>query len=103
MPLSNKVTVAHRHVFIFKQWAERARERVYSRQGVQYSSLKRRPLVNNGESLLGHKILVDGYNNNFQDYYSTAEYAKEKMRPAYVIPDEREKLKLKNTENYMKK
>jgi hypothetical protein len=103
MRLSNKVTVAHRHIYILRQWAERARENVYMKQGVQYSSLKKKPLPNNGESLLGYKILVDGFNNDFQDYYSTAEYAKEKMRPAYIIPDEREKLKLKTTENYMKK
>jgi hypothetical protein len=101
--LSNKVTVPHRHVYIFKQWAERAREHVYARQGVQYSSLKRKPLTNNGESYLGYKILVDGYNNDFQDYYSTAEYAKEKIRPACVVINERERIKLRHTENYMKK
>jgi hypothetical protein len=103
MRLSNKVTVAYRHIYIFKQWAERARDHVYAKQGAQYSSLKRKPLLNNGESLLGYKILIDGYNNDFQDYYSTAEYAKEKMRPACVVLDEREKIKLKHTEHYMKK
>jgi hypothetical protein len=103
MRLSNKVTVPHRHIYVFKQWAERAREHVYMKQGVQYSSLKKKPLLNNGESLLGYKILVDGFNNDFQDYYSTAEYAKEKMRSACVVLDERERMKLKHTEHYMKK
>jgi hypothetical protein len=96
------VTVAYRHLYVFKQWADRAREHVYAKQGVQYSSLKRKPLINHGESLLGYKILVDGYNNDFQDFYSTAEYAKEKIRPACVTIDEREKIKLKTTENYIK-
>jgi hypothetical protein len=103
MRLSNKVTVAHRHIYIFKQWAERARDNVYAKQGVQFSSLKRKPLLNNGESLLGYKILVDGFNNDFQDYYSTAEYAKEKTRPACVIFDEKERMKIKYTEHYIKK
>ncbi|CAF0725676.1 unnamed protein product [Adineta steineri] len=100
--LSNKVTVPQRYVYIFKQWAERAREHVYAQHGLQCSSLKRKPLINHGESLLGYKVLVDGYNNDFQDYYSTAEYAKDKMRTGYVILDERERIRLKNTENYMK-
>ena len=103
MRLSNKVTIAHRHISIFKQWAERAREHVYAKQGVQYSSLKKKPLLNQGESLLGYKILIDGYNNDFHDYYSTAEYAKEKIRPACVVLNEREKIKLKQTEHFMKK
>lgn len=101
--IHHKATVPYRHVYIFKQWADRARDRVYNRQGVQFSSLKRKPLVQNGESLLGYKVLIDGFNNNFQDYYSTAEYSKEKMRPACVVINEREKVKLKNMENYMKK
>ncbi len=101
--LSNKVTVPHRYIYAFKQWAERARDRVYAKQGVQYTSLKRKPLINNGESLLGYKVLIDGYNNDFKDYYSTAEYAKEKIRPACVVLDERERFKLKHTENYMKR
>lgn len=101
--LFNRATVAYRHIFIFKQWAERARETVYARQGIQHSSLKRKPLVHNGESLLGYKILIDGHNNDFQDFYSTAEYAKEKVRPALVVVNERERIRLKNTENYMKK
>ncbi|UJR31762.1 hypothetical protein I4U23_019240 [Adineta vaga] len=100
--VSSKVTIAYRHIYIFKQWADRAREQIYAKYGVQYSSLKRKPLINHGESLLGYKILVDGYNNNFQDYYSTAEYAKEKMRTTCVTLDEREKIKLKNTEIYMR-
>lgn len=101
--LLNRATVAYRHIYLFKQWAERARETVYAKHGVQYSSLKRKPLVHNGESLLGYKILVDGFNNDFQDFYSTAEYAKEKVRPACVVVNERERIRLKNTENYMKK
>ena len=101
--ISNKVTIAYRHIYLFKQWADRAREQVYATYGVQYSSLKRKPLVKDGESLLGYKILIDGYNNNFHDYYSTAEYAKEKIRAAYVTLDEKEKIKLKNIELYMKK
>ncbi|CAF2702244.1 unnamed protein product [Rotaria sp. Silwood2] len=100
--LPNKITLPHRHVYVFKQWAERARERVYAKYGLQYSSLKRKPFINNGESLLGYKILVDGHNNDFQDYYSTAEYAKEKTRQVCITLDEREKNKLKNMENYMK-
>jgi hypothetical protein len=102
MHLSNKVTIPYRHICRLKQWAERARDRVFAKQGVQYSSLKRKPILNNGESLLGYKILVDGYNNDFQDYYSTAEYAKEKIRQACVSINERERIKLKTTENYMK-
>ena len=86
----------------YREEDERARERVYCRQGVQHSSLKRKPILNNGESLLGYKILVDGYNNDFQDFYSTAEYSKEKIRQACVSIDERERIKLKATENYMK-
>ncbi|CAF1299160.1 unnamed protein product [Adineta ricciae] len=100
--ISNKVTIAYRHIHLFKQWADRAREQVYATYGVQYSSLKRKPLVKHGESLLGYKTLIDGYNNDFHDYYSTAEYAKGKMRAAYVTLDEKEKIKLKNTELYMK-
>ncbi|CAF0814123.1 unnamed protein product [Rotaria sordida] len=100
--LPNKITLPLRHAYVFKQWAERARERVYNKNGLQYSSLKRKPLINNGESLLGYKILVDGHNNDFQDYYSTAEYAKEKTRQVCITLDEREKNKAKNTENYMK-
>ncbi|CAF3834149.1 unnamed protein product [Rotaria sp. Silwood1] len=100
--LANKITLPHRHVYVFKQWAERARERIYIKYGLQYSSLKRKPFINNGESLLGYKILVDGHNNDFQDYYSTAEYAKEKTRQVCITLDEREKHKLKNMENYMK-
>jgi hypothetical protein len=103
MRLSNKVTVAHRHIYILRQWAERARENVYMKQGVQYSSLKKKPLPNNGESLLGYKILVDGFNNDFQDYYSTAAYAKEKTRSACVVLDLKERIKLKHTEHYMKR
>lgn len=101
--LYNKATVPYRHIFVFKNWAERARERVYAQLGVQYSSLRRKPLLTNGESLLGYKILIDGYNNDFHDYYSTAEYAKEKMKPACVVINEREKVKVKNIENYVKK
>lgn len=101
--MSSKVTVAHRHIYVFKQWADRARETVYAKHGVQFSSLKRKPLLTAGESLLGYKVLVDGFNNTFQDYYSTAEYAKEKVRSTYVALDEKEKIKLKNTELYMKK
>jgi len=101
--LSNKVTIPHRYIYLMKQWSERAREYIYEKQGAQFSSLKRKPLLNNGESLLGYKILIDGYNNNFQDFYSTAEYAKEKIRTACIVIDEKEKLKLKHTENYMKR
>lgn len=101
--LSNKTTISHRHTYFFKQWADRAREQVYAKQGIQYSSLKRKPLLNNGQSMLGYKILVDGYNNDFQDYYSTAEYAQEKTRMATVVLDERERFKLRQTENYMKR
>ncbi|CAF3466203.1 unnamed protein product [Rotaria socialis] len=100
--LSNNITLPHRHIYAFKQWAERARERVYAKHGLSFSSLKRKPLIKNGESLLGYKVLVDGFNNDFQDYYSTAEYAKEKVRPAYVVLDEREKNRLKNIETQMK-
>ena len=88
---------------MLKQWAERAREHVYMKQGIQHSSLKKKPLMNNGESLLGYKILVDGFNNDFQDYYSTAEYAEEKTRSACVVLDERERIKLKHMEHHMKK
>lgn len=101
--LSNKVTVSHRHTYVLKQWADRAREQVYIKQGAQYSSLKRKPLLNNAQSLLGYKVLVDGFNNSFQDYYSTAEYAKEKNRLVSVVLDERERWKLKHVENYMKR
>ena len=103
IPLVNKVTMPYRHIHILKQWAERACERVYIKYGVQYSSLKRKPLVNNGGSLLGYKVLIDGYNNDFQDYYSTVEYAKEKARPAYIVLDERGKHKLKKAESYIKR
>lgn len=100
--LPGNLTMPNRHIYVLKLWAERARERVFAKHGLNFSSLKRKPLIKNGESLLGYKVLVDGFNNDFQDYYSTAEYSKEKTRTVCVVLDDREKYKLKTVESFMK-
>ncbi|CAF0780591.1 unnamed protein product [Didymodactylos carnosus] len=97
--LSKNVTITSKQMYALKSWADRAREKCYLRKGSQFSSLKKRPI--NVSGLLGYKLLIDGYNNDFCDFYSTAEYAKEKARTIYFI-DDHEKLKAKQMENHLK-
>lgn len=49
-----------------KYWAESAQERVYRTYGFRYTSLKQRPFYKS--SLVGPRVLVDGYNNDFTEF-----------------------------------
>ncbi|CAF1494372.1 unnamed protein product, partial [Didymodactylos carnosus] len=97
--ISKNVVILNRQMYALKAWADRAREKCYLKLGPQYSSLKKRPINAGGQ--LGYKLLIDGFNNDFCDFYSTAEYAKEKARTVYFI-DDREKFKARQMENQLK-
>ncbi len=69
-----------------KAWVERAKEKILALYGIEKSSVKRRPFHKPG--LLGNKVLVDGFNNNFKESVNAYERLRAKYKYYYFIDDE---------------
>jgi hypothetical protein len=83
--------------FIFK--IDQAKNRVLLKRGMSASSFRKRPLQRGG--LVGNKVLIDGYNNNFRDHLHSFERHRAKYKFFYFY-DEAEKYKLGYPELYFR-
>ncbi len=82
-------------------WAEQARETVYLRHGQAKSSRKNRSLLRTG--LLGNKVLVDGFNNDFRDYQNAYDRLREKYKYYYFIDEEEKESRASNIDLKIRK
>lgn len=69
-----------------KTWADRAKEKVIATYGISKSSIKKRPLNKGG--LLGNKVLIDGFNNNFKEQLNSYDRLRAKYKYYYFYDDE---------------
>jgi len=69
-----------------KNWIEKAKDKILAVYGAEKSSIKRRPFHKSG--LLGNKVLVDGFNNNFKENVNAYERLRPKYKYYYFIDDE---------------
>lgn len=87
---SNVYSMTMKMRYYVKCWCERARDRVMIKHGIAKSSLpKKKILMRTG--LVGNKVLVDGFNNNFKDYPHSYERLRAKYRYYYFKDEEDEK------------
>lgn len=97
--LSPKCSISIHSYYNIKNWAERARQRVLFKHGIHRTSYKKPPFHKGG--LVGYKVLVDGYNNDFTSYPNAFEYMKNKYKHYYFVDDD-EKKKHTNPETYFR-
>lgn len=89
--ITDKLSVSIHLFYKIKCWIEKAKERALELNGISKSSIQRKRMTYKS-GLVGNKVLVDGYNNNFKDYSNSYERLREKYKFYYLInEDERYK------------
>lgn len=101
--IADTVKIAIPLYYKILEWAENARERVICSYGTNKSSCKKHFLVNRS-GLVGNKVLIDGYNNNFKDYKNSFERLRSRYKHYYFINDEEKEKRTSNIDiNYRPK
>jgi hypothetical protein len=98
--ISSNVNVSINFYYHLKRWVENARLRVLALHGFSKTSYKKRPFHKGG--LVGYKVLVDGFNNNFKDYPNAFEGLRGKYQSSYYFVDEEDKKNHLNPEIYFR-
>lgn len=81
-------------------WAEHAREAVSLRNGLLKNS-KKNSMLRTG--LLGNKVLIDGFNNDFKDYQNAYDRLRDKYKYYYFIDEEEKEMRASNIDFKIKK
>ena len=68
-------------------WCDSAREKVFEVHGFKKSSYKKNPHISK-VGLLGNKVLIDGFNNDFRDYPNAFKRLRKAHKHYYFINDE---------------
>jgi len=69
-------------------WAQNAKEKIYAIHGPKRSSLPKKNSSIYKTGLLGNKVLMDGFNNDFKDYINSYDRLRKDYKYYYFIDDE---------------
>ena len=97
--LFSNFTISNFLYYKLKSWADRAKQRVLVSHGLSRTSYKKKPFQLG--ALIGYKVLIDGYNNNFKDYPSMVDEIQSKNSLIY-FKDEEEKKNTVDPEVYFR-
>jgi len=86
--ISNTVKVSVTTYCKLIAWAEKAKEKIYTIHGPKRSSLPKNNISIYKTGLLGNKVLMDGFNNDFKDYINSYDRLRKDYKYYYFIDDE---------------
>ncbi|XP_067948917.1 uncharacterized protein [Watersipora subatra] len=90
-PVANGISLPLNIYSKMKNWCERAKDRNYHNNGPSRSTLKRRPYITMGGTLVGIGVLVDGYSSSLMNGRSTPTQEKKIDRSFLILPSDKEK------------
>lgn len=82
-------------------WAEHAKETVSLIHGQLKNSKKKNSMLRTG--LLGNKVLIDGFNNDFKDYQNAYDRLRDKYKYYYFIDEDEKEMRASNIDFKIKK
>lgn len=103
--ISDAVKIAIPFYYKILEWVENARERVIRLYGSNKSSVNNKKYhLTNRSGLVGNKVLIDGFNNDFKDYKNSFERLRSNYKHYYFINDEEKERRTSNIDiNYRPK